>query len=81
MEEGKNCDLRKNFQQMLQTTKKSDLERALQRMMQTTKSTDLKNAFEKMINVTRSFDKQLEEKQKESELSGRLSPELPPRWA
>lgn len=67
MEEEKNCDLQKNLQQMLQTTKKSDLERALQRMMQTTKSTDLKNAFEKMINVTRSFDKQLEEKQKESE--------------
>ena len=63
----KKCDLQKNLQQMIKTTKQSDLERALQRMMQTTKSTDLKNAFEKMINVTRSFDKQLEEKEKESE--------------
>ncbi len=66
-EEKKSCDLQENLRKMMQTTKKSDLERALQRMMQTTKSTDLKNAFEKMINVTRSFDKQLEEKQKESE--------------
>ena len=52
---------------MMQTTKKSDLERALQRMMQATKSNDLKNAFAKMIDVTHSFDKQLEERQKESE--------------
>lgn len=61
------CDLRKNLQQMIQTTKKSDLECALQRMMQTTKSNDLKNAFAKMIHVTHSFDKRLEEKEKESE--------------
>ena len=66
-EEKKSCDLQKNLKMMMQTTKKSDLERALQRMMQATKSNDLKNAFEKMITVTRSFDKQLEEKQKESE--------------
>ena len=63
----KNCDLQKNLRQMMQTTKKSDLERALQRMMQATKSNDLKNAFAKMIDVTHSFDKQLEERQKESE--------------
>ena len=63
----KSCDLQANLKKMMQTTKKSDLERALQKMMQTTKSNDLKNAFEKMIHVTRSFDKQLEEKQKESE--------------
>ena len=66
-DEKKSCDLQANLRKMMQTTKKSDLERALQKMMQTTKSNDLKNAFEKMIKVTRSFDKQLEEKQKESE--------------
>lgn len=63
----KPCDLQKNLQQMLRTTKQSDLERALQRMMQTTKSTDLRNAFEKMINVTRSFDQEVEARQKEQE--------------
>lgn len=65
--EKKQQELQENLRKMMQTTKKSDLERALQRMMQTTKSNDLRNAFEKMIHVTRSFDKQLEEKQKESE--------------
>ena len=67
MDDKKPCDLQKNLQQMMKTTKQSDLERALQRMMQTTKSTDLKNAFEKMIHVTQSFDKKLEEKEKESQ--------------
>lgn len=65
--DNKPCDLQKNLQQIIRTTKESDLEKALQRMMQTTKSEDLKNAFEKMLNVTRSFDKQIEEKEKESE--------------
>ena len=65
--EQKQRELQENFKKMMQTTKKSDLERALQKIMQTTKSNDLKNAFEKMIKVTRSFDKQVEEKQKESE--------------
>ena len=63
----KPCDLQKNLQQMIRTTKQSDLERALQCMMQTTKSTDLRNAFEKMINVTRSFDQEVEARQKEKE--------------
>ena len=63
----KNCDLQKNLQQMIRTTKQSDLERALQRIMQTTKSNDLRNAFEKMINVTRSFDQEVEVRQKEQE--------------
>lgn len=63
----KSCDLEKNLQQILKTTKQSDLERALQHMMQTTKSNDMKQALEKMIMVTRSFDKQFEEKEKESE--------------
>ncbi|MBD3879893.1 MAG: hypothetical protein SR1Q5_09510 [Quinella sp. 1Q5] len=63
----KPCDLQKNLQQMLRTTKQSDLERALQRMMQTTKSNDLKQAFEKMIHVTRSFDQEVEQRQKEQE--------------
>lgn len=63
----KQCDLQKNLQQMIRTTKQSDLERALQRMMQTTRSTDLRNAFEKMINVTRSFDQEVEARQKEQE--------------
>ena len=63
----KPCDLQKNLQQMIRTTKQSDLERALQRMMQTTKSADLRNAFEKMINVTRSFDQEVEARQKEQE--------------
>lgn len=63
----KPCDLQKNLQQMMRTTKQSDLERALQRMMQTTKSTDLRNAFEKMIDVTRSFDQEVEARQKEQE--------------
>ncbi len=61
------CDLQKNLQQMIRTTKQSDLERALQRMMQTTRSKDLRNAFEKMINVTRSFDQEVEARQKEQE--------------
>lgn len=61
------CDLQKNLQQMIRTTKQSDLERALQRMMQTTRSTDLRNAFERMINVTRSFDQEVEARQKEQE--------------
>lgn len=61
------CDLQKNLQQMIRTTKESDLERALQRMMQTTRSTDLRNAFEKMIHVTRSFDQEVEARQKEQE--------------
>ena len=65
--EQKQRELQANLKKMMQTTKKSDLERALQKMMQTTKSNDLRNAFEKMIHVTRSFDKQVEEKQKESE--------------
>ncbi len=65
--EKKSCDLQKNLQQMLRTTKQSDLERALQRMMQTTKSADLQNAFQKMINVTRSFDQEVEARQKEQE--------------
>lgn len=63
----KACDLHKNLQEMMKTTKQSDLERALQRMMQTTKSNDLKNAFEKMIKVTHSFDKEVEERQKAQE--------------
>ena len=63
----KPCDLHKNLQEMMKTTKQSDLERALQRIMQTTKSNDLRNAFEKMINVTQSFDKQVEEREKEQE--------------
>lgn len=63
----KPCDLQKNFQKIMQTTKQSDLERALQCMMQITKSADLKNAFSKMLNVTRSFDKQIEEREKEQE--------------
>ena len=63
----KSCDLQKNLQQMIRTTKQSDLERALQRMMQTTKSNDLRNAFEKMIKVTRSFDQEVEARQKEQE--------------
>lgn len=67
MDDKKPCDLEKNLQQMMRTTKQSDLERALQRMMQTTKSTDLKNAFEKMLNVTRSFDQEVEQREKESE--------------
>ncbi len=62
-----NCDLQKNLQQMIRTTKQSDLERALQHMMQTTKSNDLRNAFQKMINVTRSFDQEVEARQKEQE--------------
>ena len=67
MDEKKNCDLQKNLQQMMRTTKQSDLERALQHMMQTTKSTDLRNAFEKMINLTRSFDQEVDARQKEQE--------------
>ena len=67
MDEKKPCDLQKNLQQMMRTTKQSDLERALQKMMQTTKSNDLKHAFEKMIDVTRSFDQEIDERQKESE--------------
>ena len=63
--QNKRCDLQKNLQQMIRTTKQSDLERALQRMMQTTRSKDLRNAFEKMINVTRSFDQEVEARQKE----------------
>ena len=63
----KSCDLQKNLQKMMQTTKKSDLERALQCMMQATRSNDLKNAFEKMIKVTRSFDQEVEERQKAQE--------------
>ncbi len=65
--QNKRCDLQKNLQQMIRTTKQSDLERALQRMMQTTRSKDLRNAFEKMINVTRSFDQEVEARQKEQE--------------
>ena len=65
--QNKRCDLQKNLQQMIRTTKQSDLERALQRMMQTTRSEDLRNAFEKMINVTRSFDQEVEARQKEQE--------------
>lgn len=65
--EKKSCDLQKNLQQMVRTTKQSDLEQALQRMMQTTRSNDLQNAFRKMIHVTRSFDQQIEERQKEQE--------------
>lgn len=61
----KTCDLQKNLQQMIQTTKQSDLERALQQMMQTTKSEDLKNAFAKMIDVTHSFDKEIEQRENE----------------
>ena len=61
------CDLQKNLQQMMKTTKQSDLERALQRMMQTTKSNDLRCAFEKMIKVTHSFDQEVEVRQKEQE--------------
>ena len=67
MDDKKPCDLEKNLQQMMRTTKQSDLESALQRMMQTTKSEDLKNAFEKMLNVTRSFDQEVEQREKESE--------------
>lgn len=63
----KSCDLQKNLQQMIRTTKQSDLERALQRMMQTTKSNDLRQAFEKMIQVTRTFDQEIEARQKEQE--------------
>ena len=63
----KSCDLQKNLEMMMRTTKKSDLERALQRMMQTTRSNDLRNAFEKMIQITRSFDQQVAAQQKESE--------------
>lgn len=66
-EDKKPCDLQKNFQKIMQTTKQSDLERALQRMVQITKSADLKNAFSKMLNVTRSFDKQIEKREKEQE--------------
>lgn len=65
--QNKRCDMQKNLQQMIRTTKQSDLERALQRMMQTTRSEDLRNAFEKMINVTRSFDQEVEARQKEQE--------------
>lgn len=65
--QNKPCDLQKNLQQMIRTTKQSDLERALQHMMQTTRSEDLRNAFEKMINVTRSFDQEVEARQKEQE--------------
>ena len=61
------CDLQKNLQQMIKTTKQSDLERALQKMMQTTKSNDLRCAFEKMIKVTHSFDQEVEVRQKEQE--------------
>lgn len=61
------CDLQKNLQQMMKTTKQSDLERALQKMMQTTKSNDLRCAFEKMIKVTHSFDQEVEVRQKEQE--------------
>ena len=61
------CDLQKNLQQMIRTTKQSDLERALQRMMQTTRSQDLRKAFEKMINITRSFDQEVAARQKEQE--------------
>jgi len=67
MDDKKPCDLQKNLQQMIRTTKQSDLERALRCMMQTTRSTDLKNAFEKMIKVTRSFDQEVEIRQKEQE--------------
>ncbi len=63
----KPCDLQKNLQKMMKTTKQSDLERALQRMMQATRSNDLKNAFEKMIHVTRSFDQEVEQREKEQE--------------
>lgn len=63
----KPCDLQKNLQQMMKTTKQSDLERALQKMMQTTKSNDLRCAFAKMIKVTHSFDQEVEERQKEQE--------------
>ena len=66
-DEKKSCDLQKNLQQMIRTTKQSDLERALQRMMQTTRSEDLRNAFEKMITVTRTFDQEIEARQKEQE--------------
>ena len=65
--EKKTCDLQKNLQQMIRTTKQSDLECALQKMMQTTRSEDLRNAFEKMIQVTRSFDQEIEMRQKEQE--------------
>lgn len=61
------CDLQKNLQQMIRTTKQSDLECALRQMMQTTRSEDLRNAFEKMINVTRSFDQEVDARQKEQE--------------
>ena len=67
MDDKKPCDLEKNLQQMMRTTKQSDLESALQKMMQTTESEDLKNAFEKMLNVTRSFDQEVEQREKESE--------------
>lgn len=63
----KSCDLQKNLQQMIRTTKQSDLERALQKIMQTTRSNDLRNAFEKMIQVTRSFDQEIEAQQKVQE--------------
>lgn len=63
----KHCDLQKNFQQMIRTTKQSDLERALQHMMQATRSNDLRNALEKMIKVTHSFDQEVEARQKEQE--------------
>lgn len=61
------CDLQKNLQRMMKTTKQSDLEQALQRMMQTTKSNDLRCAFAKMIKVTHSFDQEVEVRQKEQE--------------
>ena len=67
MDDKKSCDLQKNLQQMIRTTKQSDLERALRKMMQTTRSTDLKRAFEKMINVTRSFDQEVAARQKAQE--------------
>lgn len=45
------CDLQKNLQRMMKTTKQSDLEQALQRMMQTTKSNDLRCAFADKSNA------------------------------
>lgn len=65
MDDKKSCDLQKNLQQIMHTTKQSDLERALQHMMQTTKSADLRNAFKKMIHVTHSFDQEVEAREKE----------------
>lgn len=64
-QDNKPCDLQKNLQQMMRTTKQSDLERALQRMMQTTKSEDIRNAFAKMIDVTRSLDQEVEQRENE----------------